>query len=474
MASDPNRDRSEEDSHLGRFLSAGDVAASLLPAIAEPDDHYSDAFTQQIVRYSVEGLTTFKAGRQLPMNLRSKGLLTEGVAFHYLGDRVAFAAANGLTPDLISATARDVETASDLVQTIVPEHTTLPVPPEVGSGLTALVHETADATLSLLEQCRHLRVRIATFDRRSAVANTRSHRGVSVSRRTELHVELQTAAGVVKGTWVDWDEPDQPSFSADEIAMELNQRAARLTLVTDDGPKTAAVLLPPGWGGTWMHEAVGHLLEADTATSDRSALHDRYGNRVTIDAVTIVDDGTLRPSRFVRESDDEGVATTSTTLIDGGIVVGLLTDRVTAAKTGLPLTGNGRRAHFGLPPRPRMTNLLLRPGASNRADMISSCDELVLLDRVGHAWLNAQDGKLYMEIEEASLFRQGRFVRPLGGMVASADPLQLLSDVVGVGTDFAVDLNRGYCLKDGASLPVTIGQPSVLVRSMQFMPAHSP
>lgn len=474
MASDPNRDRSEEDSHVGRFLSAGDVAASLLPTIAETDDHYVDAFTQQIVRYSVEARIKLKAGRQLPIDLRTKGLLTEGVAFHRLGDRRAFAAANGLTTDLLFATANDLETPSEVLQVVAPEHITVNVPPEAGRNLAALVRETADAALSLVEGCHHLKVRIATFERRSAVANTLSHGSKSESRRTELHVDLQTAAGVVRGTWVDWDKPDLPSFSADEIARELNQRAARLTLVTDDGPKSAAALLPPGWGGTWMHEAVGHLLEADTAITDRSALYDRHGNRVTIDAVAIVDDGTLRPSRFVREFDDEGVATTSTTLIDGGIVVGLLTDRATAAKTGLPLTGNGRRAHFGLPPRPRMTNLLLRPGASNRADMISICDELVLLDRVGHAWLDAQDGKLYMEIEEASLFRQGQFVRPLGRMVASADPLQLLSDVVDVGTDFAVDLNRGYCLKDGASLPVTIGQPSVLVRSMQYMPAHSP
>lgn len=471
MASDRIGDRSESDPALVRFREASVAAASLLEAVRGPDATYADVFTQQIIRYSVEGRVTLRSGRQLPVDLRTKARLSEGAAFRRLGPRPAFSAVNGLDDDAVRDAARAVASSSEGCRSVVPEHIRTAMPPKVGDEFAACIREIADATLSVVDRCRQVKVGVAAFEKRSAVANTRDHRSESVIRRTELRVDVETAEGSLKETWVEWDTNRPPSAPPSEIAWGLQRRAERLGESVPDCPESAAILLPPGWGGTWMHEAVGHLLEADTALTYGSALHERRGSRVAASSVTVVDDGTLRPSRVAQAYDDEGVATGTTPLIDKGIVVGLLTDRATAARTGLPLTGNGRRPHFGLPPRPRMSNLILRPDAASREEMISAAGTLIVVDRVGHAWVDVKDGVLHIEIEEASLCEGGEPPRFVGRLIASAEPLQLLDRVAAVGRDFALDMNRGYCLKDGAALPVTIGQPSVLLRSMQIRPA---
>lgn len=461
------------DSDLGRFDAAAEMARSLVSPAADSKPEYVDAFVQQIVRFDATGRASLRDGSIRPISLHASHLLTEGVAFRRLFRSPAFRAMNGLEPETIASQAESIAHASDGAITAIP----IWRPVEDFEGFLpeaqAFIRETADALLSLADRSCETKIRVAVIAVRKALANSERHYHTAARSRVELRIEAEIDEVRLNETWVDWDSNRLPSIDALDAAQFLARRIEQEPATRVAAPARASVLLPSGWGGIWMHEAVGHLLEADTILEGRSPLAAMEGKTVSSSDVTLVDDGTLGNARVAELYDDEGISRQRTVLIENGVVTGAMNDRETAAGTDSLPTGNGRRPHFGLPPRPRMTNLILQPGSATRAELAQSADPIVVVDRVHHAWLDVNTLRLHIDIEDASLIRHGQPAGRLGRTVASADPLEMLGGVLGVGDDFTVDVHRGYCVKDGAAMPVTVGQPSVLLASMELRPFES-
>ena len=463
MPSDPIPAQSQNDQDIDRFESGRAIARARLARLSRSDTSYADVFAQQIVHDLVEGRVRL-AGRSIPpINVSSHASVAEGLALRRLGPQTSFAAANGLDPKVADSLAERLERRPDGQLTVAPSYGSRAASVEISENAIAYVRSLIDFVLSGVDNCRLVKARISTFSDRRGLINTVGHDATSHGLRSELHVRVETDTMSATFTWVDWGSSGPPSVDPTAVVRQFQSRADLSAAATIDLPDRAALLLPPGWGGIWMHEAVGHLLEADTVLSSLSRLPELIGSRVSSEQVDVVDDGTLNPARVRGGFDDEGVGTSSTALIECGVVVGLLTDRSTALRSGLPVTGNGRRPHFGLPPRPRMTNLLMRPGKLTREDLLSLASPLIVVDTMRHAWLDANDHQMHLDVEDAMLMRGGEPAGRVGSFIASSDPMHLLRGVKGVASDFAIDLHRGYCLKDGAALPVTVGQPSVLI-----------
>ncbi|HLE55621.1 MAG TPA: TldD/PmbA family protein [Rhodothermia bacterium] len=470
MPSDPIPAQSQVDQDLDRFESAGAIARAQLAKLSRSYTSYADVFAQQIVHDLVEGRVRPSPKSIPPIEISCKASVAEGIAVRRLGDQTSFAAANGFDSEAAGSLVDRLDRMPGAHLTVAPSHGSRAASDEISEDATAYVRSLIDCVLSGVDHCRLVKARISTFSDRRALINTSGHEGMSERLRSELHVRVETDTMSATFTWVDWGSSGPPSVDPTAVVGQFQRRAGLSAPTTVDLPDRAALLLPPGWGGIWMHEAVGHLLEADTVPSSLSPVPELVGSRVSSEQVDVVDDGTLNPARVAGDFDDEGVGTSATALIERGVIVGLLTDRSTAVRSGLPLTGNGRRSHFGLPPRPRMTNLVMRPGQLTREDLLSLASPLIIVDTMRRACLDANDHQMHLDIEDGMLVRGGEPAGRVGPIIASADPMHLLRGVKGVANDFAIDLHRGYCLKDGAALPVTVGQPSVLIADVAIRP----
>ncbi|HEX9658838.1 MAG TPA: TldD/PmbA family protein [Rhodothermales bacterium] len=471
MPSDPIPIPSNDDQDIGRFESGRAVARDRFIKLTRQAASYGDAFAQQIVHDLVEGRVRPSPKSIPPIAISCKASVAEGIAVRRLGDQTSFAAANGFDSEAARSLVEHLDRMPGTQLTVAPSHGSRAASDEISEGGIAYLRSLIDCILSGVDHCRLVKARISTFSDRRSLINTVGHDATSHSLRSELQVRVETDTMVATFTWVDWGSPGPPSVDPTAVVRQFQRRFDLSALPTVDIPDRAALLLPPGWGGIWMHEAVGHLLEADTALTAPARMPELVGSRVSSEEVNILDDGTLDPARVAGGFDDEGVATSSTALIEHGVVVGLLTDRSTALRSGFPVTGNGRRPHFGLPPKPRMTNLLMRPGKLSREDLLSPAGPLIVVDTMRHAWLDANDYQMHLDIEDAMLMLSGEPAGRVGHIIASADPMQLLRSVGGVASDFAIDLHRGYCLKDGAAVPVTVGQPSVLISDVAVRPS---
>ncbi|MDX1548539.1 MAG: TldD/PmbA family protein, partial [Rhodothermales bacterium] len=233
-------------------------------------------------------------------------------------------------------------------------------------------------------------------------------------------------------------------------------------------PGAGPVVLAAGWGGVWLHEAVGHLLEADVLAG--SPLAGRLGTRVAIPDVTLVDDPTHPDGRATYAFDDEGVPATRTTLIDGGVLRAALTDRRHASST--PSTGNGRRQDYRHRPFPRMSNLLLLGGTASPEDLLAGVQEGLYVTAVGHGVVRPGIG-FAVDVLDGFRIERGRLGAPVAGVRLIGSGPGMLAVLDGIGTDFRLDPARGVCEKQGQVVPVSVGMPAVRVRAMQAVPVDA-
>lgn len=258
---------------------------------------------------------------------------------------------------------------------------------------------------------------------------------------------------------VDYLFQDHPEFTS-RLAVE---RAIRLAGSRKPAAGSYPVLFEGGWGGVWLHEAAGHLLEADVA-STRSWLEP--GASVAAESVTIVDDATLPGGRGTAVYDDEGTPTQRTCIIKNGKIEQHLMDRLHASRLGKQTTGNGRRQDFRFSPLPRMSNLLLLAGQDDPEDLLASVKEGLFVKQVGRGRVHPEDNRLSLEIIEGRRIENGRLTDRLGGFWISGPVHDLLKNIQGVGTDFKIDHARGICEKGGQTVPVSIGAPTVLIANL--------
>jgi len=227
------------------------------------------------------------------------------------------------------------------------------------------------------------------------------------------------------------------------------------------GPLT--VVLGPGWPGILLHEAVGHGLEGDFNRKQTSAFSGRLGQKVASELVTVVDDGTIANRRGSLNVDDEGVPTARNVLIEKGILRGYMQDRLNARLMGMAATGNGRRESYAHPPMPRMTNTFMLAGQDDPEEIIRSVPRGLYAVNFGGGQVDITSGKFVFSASEAYLIEDGRVTSPVKGATLIGNGPEALTRVTRVGHDLALDEGVGTCGKEGQSVPVGVGLPTIRI-----------
>src|SRR5690554_5697125 len=248
-----------------------------------------------------------------------------------------------------------------------------------------------------------------------------------------------------------------------EFAREA-VRQAQVNLEAIAAPAgTLPVVLGPGWSGVLLHEAVGHGLEGDFNRKGSSAYSGRVGEQVASSLCTIVDDGTLAGRRGSLSMDDEGIPTQCTTLIENGVLRGYMQDTVNARLMGVAPTGNGRRESYAHVPMPRMTNTYMLPGEHDPGEIIASVDKGIYAVNFAGGSVDITSGKFVFSANEAYLIEGGKIGAPVKGATLIGSGPEVLTRVSMVGNDLALDRGVGTCGKEGQSVPVGVGQPTLRV-----------
>lgn len=256
-------------------------------------------------------------------------------------------------------------------------------------------------------------------------------------------------------------------FLRDDLASTYIDEAVEQALTNLDAVNAPAgsmtVVLGPGWPGILLHEAIGHGLEGDFNRKKTSAFSGRLGERVASPEVTVVDDGTIRDRRGSLNVDDEGTATQCTTLIEHGILRGYMQDKHNARLMGMAPTGNGRRESYAHLPMPRMTNTYMLGGQHDPQEIIASVDKGIYAQQFGGGQVDITNGKFVFSASQAYLIENGRLTRPIKGATLIGNGPDVLTRVSMVGNDMQLDSGIGTCGKDGQSVPVGVGQPTIRI-----------
>ncbi|MBT6088877.1 MAG: metalloprotease TldD, partial [Rhodospirillaceae bacterium] len=245
-------------------------------------------------------------------------------------------------------------------------------------------------------------------------------------------------------------------------AVDEALRQALVNLESVDTPGgEMPVVLGPGWPGILLHEAVGHGLEGDFNRKQTSAFYDLMGKQVAAKGVTVIDDGTITDRRGSLTIDDEGTPTSKTTLIEDGILVGFLQDRLNARLMGVKPTGNGRRQSYSHHPMPRMTNTYMANGDHDPEEIIKSVDKGLYAVNFGGGQVDITSGKFVFSATEAYLIENGKIGAPVKGATLIGNGPDCLTEVSMIGNDMMLDPGIGTCGKDGQGVPVGVGQPTL-------------
>ena len=256
-------------------------------------------------------------------------------------------------------------------------------------------------------------------------------------------------------------------FQTEKTPEHFAVEAARQAIIQLDARDAPAgemeVVLGPGWPGVLLHEAIGHGLEADFNRKKTSAFSDMMGRRVASDKCTVIDNGTMPGRRGSLNVDDEGNGTNSTVLIEKGILKAYLTDKLSSRLMNLPNTGNGRRESYQHIPMPRMTNTYMLAGQDSPEDIIRSVKYGVYAVNFGGGQVDITNGKFVFSASEAYLIEGGRITSPLKNATLIGNGPDVLTKVSMVGNDLQLDEGVGTCGKEGQSVPVGVGIPTLKV-----------
>ena len=256
-------------------------------------------------------------------------------------------------------------------------------------------------------------------------------------------------------------------FTQGNKAQEYAEEAVRKALINLDAEAAPAgnmtVVLGNGWPGVLLHEAIGHGLEGDFNRKGTSAFAGRIGEQVAAKGITVVDDGTLEQRRGSLSVDDEGTQTQCTTLIEDGVLKGYLFDRQNAALMGTQSTGNGRRQSYSCLPMPRMTNTYMQAGNYAPEEIIASVDKGIYAVNFSGGQVDITSGKFVFSASEAYMIENGKLGKPIKNATLIGNGPDVLTRVSMVGNDLQLDSGIGACGKDGQSVPVGVGQPTLRV-----------
>jgi TldD protein len=255
-------------------------------------------------------------------------------------------------------------------------------------------------------------------------------------------------------------------FGDDKLKHYVDTAVRSASVNLDSKPAPAGIMpvvLGPGWPGVLLHEAVGHGLEGDFNRKETSAFAGRMGERVAAKGVTVVDDGTMPGRRGSLNLDDEGTPSQNTTLIEDGILVGYLQDTHNARLMKTKPTGNGRRESYASLPMPRMTNTYMLAGKDDPKEIIASVKDGIYAVNFGGGQVDITNGKFTFSMDEAYRIENGKLTYPVKGATLIGNGPESLTRVSMIGNDLALDAGVGVCGKDGQSVPVGVGQPTLRI-----------
>ena len=257
------------------------------------------------------------------------------------------------------------------------------------------------------------------------------------------------------------------AYFSDALLEQYATEAVNSALVNLDarpapaGPMT--VVLGPGWPGILLHEAIGHGLEGDFNRKGSSTFSGRIGERVAAKGVTVVDDGTIADRRGSLNMDDEGNPTQCTTLIEDGILKGYIQDTMNARLMKMPVTGNARRESFAHLPMPRMTNTYMLGGDKDPGEILASVKNGLYAVNFGGGQVDITNGKFVFSASEAYMIENGKVTYPVKGATLIGNGPEVLNRVSMIGNDMRLDSGIGVCGKEGQSVPVGVGQPTLRI-----------
>ena len=257
------------------------------------------------------------------------------------------------------------------------------------------------------------------------------------------------------------------AYFTDEVLDDYARKAVDQALVNLEARPapagTMTVVLGPGWPGVLLHEAIGHGLEGDFNRKGTSAFSGRIGERVAAPGVTVVDDGTIARRRGSLNIDDEGHPTQRNVLIEDGVLKGYMHDRLNSRLMKVPPTGNGRRESYAHIPMPRMTNTYMLNGSRSREEIIASVKNGLYAVNFGGGQVDITSGKFVFSASEAYVIENGTIGHPVRGATLIGNGPDALTRVALIGNDMALDPGVGTCGKDGQSVPVGVGQPTLRI-----------
>ena len=346
------------------------------------------------------------------------------------------------------------------------ESTPTDVPLEERARLLKQIDELARA---YDPRVRNVMASVAAERKLVMVVNSEGQIAADVQPLCRLNVTLiaEDGKGRQMGAFGGGGRVEWTYFLEGDRWKEFTLKAARQAITNLEAVEAPAgemvVVLGPGWPGILLHEAIGHGLEGDFNRKGVSAFSNRIGQQVASPLCTVIDDGTIANRRGSLNVDDEGTPTSRTVLIEGGILRGYLQDRLNARLMKMTPTGNGRRESFAHSPMPRMTNTFMLPGDSTPEEILRSVKHGLYAVSFGGGQVDITNGKFVFSASEAYLIEDGEVTRPVKGATLIGNGPDVLTRVSMVGNDLSLDSGIGTCGKDGQSVPVGVGLPTIRI-----------
>ena len=313
---------------------------------------------------------------------------------------------------------------------------------------------------------RQVKVFYRDFNQNLSIVNSEGERVEGNRTGTLLSVQVVSAEGDIVQTGYEAIGGimgfELFDVNPPEAVAEIAARRSQLMLSARKAPMgKMPVVLSSEAGGTMIHEAIGHGLEADLAQQGLSVFSKKIGENVASPLITVVDDPTLRQKRGSYAFDDEGVRSRRTVLVEDGVLKGYLYDRLTAMKDGMEPTGNGRRESYHHKPIPRMSNTMILPGKSKPEAIIRSVEKGLFVKKMGGGQVNTVNGDFVFEVSEGYLIEKGNVAEPIRGAILTGNGPQILKEIDQVGDDLGFGI--GTCGKEGQGVPVSDAQPTLRI-----------
>src|SRR5579863_1627360 len=465
-----------ENFFMSRFGMNANAFERILGNALERKADYADLYFEY---RSAEGL-----GLEESMVNQTSKSVSHGVGVRVCAeDRTGYAYSDEVTIDRMKLAAEAARAIADergatpaavhLGQPVPRHHlyelgsTPLEVPIEERARLLRQIDETVRA---LDPRVRNVMASFSSEQRIVMIVNSEGQLAADLQPLSRLSVSViveEQGKGRQIGSFGGGGRVEWSYFFDQERWKDYALRAARQALTNLDAIDAPAgemvVVLGPGWPGILLHEAIGHGLEGDFNRKGVSAFSGRIGQQVATPLCTVVDDGTIPNRRGSLNVDDEGTPTSRTVLIEKGILRGYLQDRLNARLMKMTPTGNGRRESFAHAPMPRMTNTFMLPGESAPDDIIKSVKQGLFAVSFGGGQVDITNGKFVFSASEAYLIEDGQVTRPVKGATLIGNGPDVLTRVSMVGNDLALDSGIGVCGKDGQSVPVGVGLPTIRI-----------